>query len=529
MFYRAILLISFCSFIKGYAQESDSLKIDHGRDFVLKRSGSLKNVIGEGLDSIAVLKAYNIDAIDIDPQQKLDSFSAKNSVLPILRSKVDSLSVLSFRDSSSFRSLIRLKSKLDSLFKFPSPDTLTQARERINILARKASGKLDTIGSKINDQLTGFSKDGGDLFGSVTLSPPDLNALNKHLKWNVYPDLAAPNFDVVPIERITHPLLDLNSNDLHELPNLPRNIDQLEAVKEVDAIEKQLEGASEAGSALDGYKGDLRNLQQGDLSKLQELPDAIESRVEDLDEIKSLEEATQEFAAIKAKWNDPQVMKELALNKAKETAVNHFAGHEEELKAAMDKLSKLKAKIPDPEGAIDMFAKRQQFMKGKPIVERLVPGLAFQFQKSESYWLDLNPYMGFKVSGRWLAGVGWNERLAYMFDTRSWDEENRMYGLRTFLHFKLKANFWLKAEAENMNAPLRATPLMGSEIVGRDWIWSYFAGIKKEIQLSKALKASLQTLYNIYNPDRRSPYMTRLNVRMGFQFPMKGKKRGGGN
>jgi hypothetical protein len=34
---------------------------------------------------------------------------------------------------------------------------------------------------------------------------------------------------------------------------------------------------------------------------------------------------------LKVKWQDPEVMKEEALNKAKETTINHFARHEEEL------------------------------------------------------------------------------------------------------------------------------------------------------------------------------------------------------
>lgn len=45
-------------------------------------------------------------------------------------------------------------------------------------------------------------------------------------------------------------------------------------------------------------------------------------------------------AADQAKrYFDPDVVKEEVLNKAKQEAVNHFLGHEEELKAGMQKLS----------------------------------------------------------------------------------------------------------------------------------------------------------------------------------------------
>jgi hypothetical protein len=48
-------------------------------------------------------------------------------------------------------------------------------------------------------------------------------------------------------------------------------------------------------------------------------------------------------------------------------AVNHFAGKEKELMAAMDQLSKVK----DAEQVVDLFKKPVNPMKGKPFVERL--------------------------------------------------------------------------------------------------------------------------------------------------------------
>jgi hypothetical protein len=530
MFYHVIILISLISIVSTYGQGIDSLKINSTKVLVLM--DSLKDIGKSKLDSISALNAFEKDRLDsINLQESLDHYSAKfNALKSKLTSKIDSLTQFSIHDSLSFRDLNLLKSRLDSVHNLRPPRTVQQAQERLETFEKKISAKTDSIESKISQKLSLFSKNGGNLPGAVNLPETNLNTrLSIDPGIAIPSNLAAPDMDLPPV---ADPLKNLNTPDVDVSAHVPRDVRNLPGVKVKDIkipsgisnAQDKLAGINQAGGQMKGYQEDLKNLQEGDLSKMQELPDAIESKVENLEEIRFLEEASEEFAAIKAKWNDPEVMKEQALNKAKETAVNHFAGHEKELKAAMDKLSRLKAKIPDPEGAIDLFAKRQQFMKGKPIAERILPGIVFQFQKQQSFWLDLNPSIGFKISGRWLAGIGWNERLAYNFDEREWNKASRIYGLRSFLQFKIKKNFWLKADVENMNSPVHAMPVMTSEIVGRDWIWSYFAGIRKDFQFSKRFRANVQTLYNIYNPDKRSPYTNRLNIRIGFEMILRKKQ-----
>src|SRR5690606_9129894 len=160
----------------------------------------------------------------------------------------------------------------------------------------------------------------------------------------------------------------------------------------------------------------LAGIRDEHLSKIEALPEVIESSIEALDEMQPIAEASLEFEDIKTKWNDPEVMKEKALNQAKEVAVNHFEGKEEQLKAAMEKLARAKNKIPDGDGVVDMFAEKQRFMQGKTFGERLVPGLAFQFQKNEAYWLDVNPYIGFKLTISTAVSI-WNLMLRRLSQT----------------------------------------------------------------------------------------------------------------
>ena len=510
--------------VKCQNHDSLSYKTDVGlesrTDFrLVYESDSIVNLANEEFNK------FCIQPNEAQVSKKLDSITQK------LAFRLDSLSPLKLSDTLS-RRVAHLRTQLDSLKTTGPTQDIRQVQERISSMQTKFSDDVKAVETKIDEKLGLFSKHSGSIPGSVNLPGANLG-LNPNLE---IPNMNLPSIND-PLSKMENPLGDIDNplenidpkdldidTDLGGIPQLPE-IGDVKALEEMKEIQSKLGKVDEVSDQVKGYQEDLQNLKEGNLERLEEIPDAIEGRVENLEQLDGVKEEIKNFDEIKKKWNDPEVLKEEALNKAKETAVNHFAGHEEQLKAVMEKMSKLKAKIPDPEGAIDLFAKRQQFLKGKPIKELLVPGLTLQFQNLTSFWLDLNPQLAFKITGRWQAGLGWNERFAYDFKAREWDLENRMYGMRGFVHFKLKENFWLKADVEKMNAPLRATPIMGSEIIGRGWIWSFFAGVKKDFQFSKYLKGNVQTMYNIYNPDKRSPYVNRLNVRIGFDFPLYKKNR----
>ena len=106
---------------------------------------------------------------------------------------------------------------------------------------------------------------------------------------------------------------------------------------------------------------------------------------------------------------------------AKEKAIDHFAGKQEQLKAAMDKMAKYKQKYSSVSSIKDLPKRPPNAMKGKPLVERLVPGLFFQFQQKNYNLFDFNPYLGYKLSGRFTSGLGWNQRYAYDRRKENWN------------------------------------------------------------------------------------------------------------
>jgi hypothetical protein len=57
------------------------------------------------------------------------------------------------------------------------------------------------------------------------------------------------------------------------------------------------------------------------------------------------------------------------------------------LSAVMEKISKLKNKHYSVKSAADILNKRKNEMRDKPFVERLVPGVALQFQRSSKDYI----------------------------------------------------------------------------------------------------------------------------------------------
>lgn len=521
---KVLILITWVTFLNtmlGYAQSIDSAQLDRSKELVQHKLDSVNGLSNKSFDSVSRITNYAQNKLDsLSPQNKLNSYEAKLHALKSrMTSKIDSLGSLQHSDSALTNQLTKLRTKLDSIKNLGPAKDVSQAQERIAALENGLDKKVKTVEGKVNEKMGLFAKNGGNMPGGVNLPGANLSE-----------GLSVPGVNIPTVEnslgKLDSPDLNMNGN-LPGAPKIPdAQIGDIKALEGVGDVQEKLGSATQVSSQVSGYQDDLKNLQQGDLANVKQLPDALESKVEGMDQLKGFKEQTGGFETMKKNWSDPQVMKEEALNKAKESAINHFAGHEEELKTVMEQMSKLKSKVPDPQGPIDLFKKRQQFMKEKPIVERFVPGFTFQFQKQQSFWVDLNLYAGFKISGRWLAGLGWNERLAYNFKDEDWDNKKRIYGIRSFVHFKLRENIWLKADVEDMNAPFRPHGFKSNgEIVGRKWIWSYLIGMKKDFQFSKSFKGNVQMLYNIYDPEKDSPYLSKFNVRMGFEWQLRKKQK----
>ncbi len=218
--------------------------------------------------------------------------------------------------------------------------------------------------------------------------------------------------------------------------------------------------------------------------------------------------------------------KEQLAQLAKKEAMNHFTGKEAVLTSAMDKMSKYKQKYSSVNSVKDIKdEKHHNELKGKPLRERLVPALTLQFQSWEDFMLDINPSVGYKVTSHFTAGIGWNQRIAFNIPQQQFNEEAKVYGVRTYGEYMLKKGFGFRLDIETMNTPAKQKDPATDVAPARDWVWGALVGVKQKYPIYKKLKGNAQLMYNIFDKDHRSPYLDRVNFRMGLEFTVKKKPK----
>jgi len=273
----------------------------------------------------------------------------------------------------------------------------------------------------------------------------------------------------------------------------------------------------------------------GDISQLPQVAQGgrpqqemtAEEKAADVSGIKTVGQQTKELEEYKnmtAKMKDQEALKKEATEKAKKVSIDHFAGKEAQLKAAMEKVSKYKQKYSSLNGVSELSKKRSNEMRDKPLVERIVPGIAFQIQKKgDNLMVDFNSYAGYRFTQRVRAGLGWNQRVAYNTKSYRFNSTARIFGPRVFGEIKLMKGFSPRAEVEVMNTTIPPLLTGPNDPEHRQWVWGAFVGIKKEYKLWKNVQGTAMVMGRVFNPKHKSPYADVLNVRFGFELPMKKK------
>jgi hypothetical protein len=166
-------------------------------------------------------------------------------------------------------------------------------------------------------------------------------------------------------------------------------------------------------------------------------------------------------------------------------------------------------------------------MKGKPFVERFIPGFAMQIHTRNYLNFDIFPNAFYKLNGRLNIGVGWNQRFAMDWATKTYKPEGRVFGPRTYLDIKLPKGFLIRQEFELLNSYIPPFRAISGE-TKREWVFSTMTGLKKDYKFFKRVKGFTIVqfdLVRLIKPSHNSPYADVVNTRIGFEFPMKKKER----
>jgi hypothetical protein len=445
----------------------------------------------------------------------LNSIQKADSIALLFQSKADSLNGLYQKPLTELDSVRNnVQSKIDSLTNLSLPtENLTR--------------KLDSLNRIKGEQISSLTKKVEDLKSKATQGlqeiqlPPELQEPMQKLQSSV--------------QSYSLPALNTTSSGIPslEMPGpgnlrLPTLSNQLALDPNLKDITGNLNKISDLAGQAGQYTQDAQNLVKGNLDEVKSIDKTIESKVAGMEGVDQLKEGTAMLGQLNQLQDSAAMQdkaKELITEQAMNMAQDHFAGKQEVLQQAMNKMSKLKSKYSEVKSMAELPKKLPNPLKGKPFIERIVPGVFFQIQTSQYFLLDVNPMLMYLISPRFSAGAGWNQRLP--FDELTVRKEERVYGPRVAVEFKWTKgiNFRLLPELMNTTIPPFIAQSMGVDQTYREWVPSLFVGIKKDFTVYKQIKGNTEILYNLYDPDGMSPYGDKLSVRFGFEFPIKKKKK----
>jgi hypothetical protein len=407
----------------------------------------------------------------------------------------------------------RIKDEYDSIDRFYTElsnrfQQKSDSLKALNLPTEKVTSKIDSINAVKEQKLSVIKTEAEELKQSCIQKIEQLDLpeeINKKVKG--YANSLGKLDISVPKTEIKFP-----NSQLKELQDVSR-----------PAMKNPL--SSSAGDfTVPGLKNDVNRItgKIGDIQKDNpEIPatDKIADQVENQAGA-MVSEQIGELSETQSMSLDEMAAKEVLINEAKKQAINHFSGKEEHLKNAMDRMSKYKQKYSSVQSIKDLPKKALNEMKEKPTMERVIPGLSFQYQFRNSYMLDTYIYAGYRLTSKITTGIGWNQRLARDKDNSYWNQKAFIYGPRAFGNYRLGKGFMAHLEVETMNTFVSHN-LTDPAIGQHEWVWSSMTGLKKEYRITKQLKGTVLVLYNIFDPRHRSPYNDRLNTRIGFEYRIK--------
>lgn len=523
----AVCVCVLISFVRGYSQTLDSLNAFAQKPALeFQKTDSLKAIFAAKIDSLK-------QTVPGDNEAQV-ALSKVDSVQAVFYKRADSLQAVYQKPLSTIDAQSsKLQHKIDSLqnLKLPAND-LTR---KLDSLQRVRTQQV----AKLNKELDELKSKAMKPLKEVTLPPQMQEPLNKLTgsinnykvpdKGFAIPGLpdktpGIPNLGKLPAEGRNMPGIgkaELPGNfQKPDIKGLTGNLDKLN-----EATGKLTELRQTTGQ-IGNYAEDAKNMAAGNFDKVKTFDKTVENQVMKLEGANDLKTGSAELDKLKnvgSALKNPDSLKMLSASMAKDQvqkiAVNHFAGQEKALQAAMSQMAKVKTKYTEVKSLAELPKHPPNPLKGKPFIERIVPGITFQIQKSTYFLLDGNVFASYRLYPHWSVGAGWNHRFA--IDDWKIIQQPRIYGPRASIEFKWKKGFNLHLLPELMNTEVPQSP----DPSGRAWVWSIFAGIKKDFTVYKSIKGNTELLYNVFDQKGNSPYVEKIAVRFGFEFPMKKQKK----
>lgn len=311
------------------------------------------------------------------------------------------------------------------------------------------------------------------------------------------------------------------------------NVPGVDALKDVPALKTP--GLPDVGGDVGKLTGEAGALQDkiktatGSVKNVNTAGAALENQVADASGVKEALGKTGQLGnmgGIPTEAAAQEQLKKEMMNQATQVARDHFAGKEEALQQAMATMAKYKQKYSSLNSLSDIPKRRPNEMRDKPLIERLLPGVGLQVLRRENWvYIDVNPYVGYRFNGQFTAGAGWNQRVGYHRTTHTLHLSGIVYGPRFFAEYKIGLGISPRVEMEWMNTDIPPLNQNSVDPPHREWVPGTHVGIKKDYAFFGRVRGTAMIMTRLYHYHHKSPYADVVNVRVGFEFPMKKKQK----
>jgi hypothetical protein len=482
-----LLLVLFVSMASVQAQQKvDSLKqVAHVKDSTLRSSLSK-------IDSVK--QTFNKEASTISTTHQ-KSLHRSDSLQHSLTTKID-----------SFRSLKRLTQQLEAKrdsIRHKQVKGTQRFTGRLDSLKRVTTTKLDSISvpPELKDHLKEYT-------GKLNNAGLDNNI--------ALPELNIPGLPTVDLDLPS--LKELGSGDVLKLPtdvNVP----------EVDLPKTELDGIENISGQAGDVASKAKALSETNVQEAQTLASKeAEQQAAKMGGVGELRKETEAFDKMMPPASEDKAKQQL-MEQGKEMAIDHFAGKGDALKGAMEQVARYKEKYASVSSLeeVDLKKRPPNPLKEKPFIERLVPGISFQYQRRDDYLLDAYCYVGYKHTPKLVSGLGWNQRFARDNANSYWNQRAAIFGPRAYVEYRIFRGFTAHVEGEAMNTFVPFSRLASNE-GSRQWVWGMMMGLKTEYKITRWMKGTVLIQYNLFDRQHKAPYVDRLNSRLGFEFQVKKRK-----
>jgi hypothetical protein len=265
----------------------------------------------------------------------------------------------------------------------------------------------------------------------------------------------------------------------------------------------------------------VQNALEGTPESLTKKLDALKEFASSQQKVESLTKQAEEYSKA---LQDAETLK----SKAKDEFIDHFEGKEEIIKKDVEDIAKLQTKYRDIADSrlLPKHKWKINAMKGKPFIERVVPGIDLQVFTGSNISIHAAPTFSYKISGTFQTGIGAFKRLTYFKKEESLRLADS-YGFRFFVQAKIFKGINVFGEFERYKPDADARMIIQSSTIRQfddtHLMTKVNLGLMNTYSVGKNIRGFFVVLYDVLQI-KKFPNTAGSSARFGFQYQLKTKK-----